>query len=254
FVLVSGDYSQGRLCVMNADGSQVRPLSSADVRGALYPVWSPDGQWIAFSSVADGGLELFVIHPDGAGQRRLKYLGFMNGFAAWASDSRSITFAHAQPDGNWSTYLRIDVEGTRLGPSPLGGPHYAETPARAFCRPASRPAASSSAEVVRVANGEEPGGAVRACVVARFCGHGACVANAVVAPDGKQLASGGRDGRVGFWEFAGSGGQPLGLDPTHTGEVWGAAWSADGKTLATGSFDKTVRLWDADRRAVRATL
>ncbi len=255
FVSVADGFAQSRLCVMNANGSHVHPLTT-DYRGTMYPAWSPDGQWIVFSCMADGVLELFLIHPDGAGLRRLTYLGWMNAFPAWSADGRGITFVHAQPDQGRLAYMRIDVAGTRLGPSLLAGPHLAETPAPAFGRPAWKPAAESLAAIPMgpPAPSESAGDAVKASVMGRFAGHGAWVADVVFAPDGKRLASGGREGRVGFWNFDGNAGQSLGLDATHSAEVWSVAWAPDGKTLATASFDKTVRLWDPERRTVRVTL
>jgi TolB protein len=44
-------------------------------RNALYPYWSPDGRWIAYSAVSlvDGrrSAAIWMIHPDGTGARRL---------------------------------------------------------------------------------------------------------------------------------------------------------------------------------------
>jgi Tol biopolymer transport system component len=59
---------------MNADGSdQRRVLAAAAPDGSAtwfdgQPVWSPDGNWIAYSSGGgeSQGADLFIVHPDGS--------------------------------------------------------------------------------------------------------------------------------------------------------------------------------------------
>jgi hypothetical protein len=67
------------------------PLATAkqrvnlNVAGASWPAWSPDGQWLAFADgnnaatafTADGGTNLYVVHPDGTGLNRIS--GFSDG-------------------------------------------------------------------------------------------------------------------------------------------------------------------------------
>jgi Tol biopolymer transport system component len=36
-----------------------------------FPVWSPDGQKIAFQSKRNGNWDIYVMNPDGSGQRNL---------------------------------------------------------------------------------------------------------------------------------------------------------------------------------------
>jgi Tol biopolymer transport system component len=58
----------GALFVVNTDGSGLRRITAwnfADDSGS----WSPDGQWILFSS-KDG--KVFVVHPDGSGLRQVR--------------------------------------------------------------------------------------------------------------------------------------------------------------------------------------
>ena len=51
---------------MNADGTELRQLTDNDDDDGL-PVWSPDGESIAFWSDRTGDLEIFVMNADGTG-------------------------------------------------------------------------------------------------------------------------------------------------------------------------------------------
>ncbi len=66
--------STGSLYVMNADGSGRRKLVER-MQGDFSPVWSPDGQRIAFEislgSWEHGSREIFVVNTDGSGLQRL---------------------------------------------------------------------------------------------------------------------------------------------------------------------------------------
>jgi TolB protein len=50
---------------MNADGTDQRRLTHAELDHVRGPVWSPDGNWILFNAERAGNTDLFVINVAG---------------------------------------------------------------------------------------------------------------------------------------------------------------------------------------------
>ena len=80
--------------------------------------------------------------------------------------------------------------------------------------------------------------------VALLSGHNGEVKAITYSPDGKMLASAGRDETVRLWNP--KTGENLATLTGHDGLVTGVAFSPDGKRLFSGSGDATVRLWSAE--------
>jgi WD40 repeat protein len=74
-------------------------------------------------------------------------------------------------------------------------------------------------------------------------GHTDLVKQIAFSPDGRLMASVGRDSRVLLWEVA--EGRPFGQPLTgHNTWVYAVAFSPDGQTLASGGIDGTILLWE----------
>ena len=55
------------ILIAPTDGGQPHALAGTTERDS-NPLWSPDGNWIAFIRSNDG---IYIIHPDGSGLKRL---------------------------------------------------------------------------------------------------------------------------------------------------------------------------------------
>ena len=69
-----------------------------------YPVWSPDGQRIAFSSDRDGNDEIYVMSADGSNPIRLTQNASRDRYPVWSPDGQRIAFS-SDRDGNNEIYV-----------------------------------------------------------------------------------------------------------------------------------------------------
>jgi TolB protein len=78
------------------------------------PAWSPDGTRIAFYSERDGNAEIYVMHADGTGVRRLTRTSADEGYPAWSPDGRTISF-DSDRDGNFDVFA-MNADGSNVRP------------------------------------------------------------------------------------------------------------------------------------------
>jgi tricorn protease len=103
----------GDIWVAAEDGSNVVRLTDNTGRD-VYPRFSPDGKWIAFSSNRYGNYDVFVIPATGGAPKRLTWHTGNDEVVGWSRDSRSVMFRSARGDGAFptvATLYEVPVEG-----------------------------------------------------------------------------------------------------------------------------------------------
>ncbi len=76
----------------NADGSDVRQVTSFGGTPSAYPRWSPDGRLIAFDHVREGNCDIYTITPEGNSLHRLTSAPSRDETPAWSRDGHWLYF------------------------------------------------------------------------------------------------------------------------------------------------------------------
>jgi TolB protein len=115
-----------QIYVMSASGGQAQRISFG--QGARYstPVWSPRGDFIAYTRQAAGKFAIGVIKPDGSGERVLTE-GFHNEGPTFAPNGRVVMFFR-DPGGDAGPSL-FSIDLTGRNEQRIQTPSYASDPA-----------------------------------------------------------------------------------------------------------------------------
>jgi len=79
----------------------------------------------------------------------------------------------------------------------------------------------------------------------RLQGHIGEIFDVRFSPDGRRLATSGRDATICIWDAENF--EELVLLRGHQDYIWSIDWSPDGRALASGSGDTTVRIWRSEK-------
>jgi TolB protein len=133
---------RANLWILDAASHKAKPLTSGN-GGDFRPSWSPDGAWIAFSSDRDSDVppakgrwerlhlvDIYLIHPDGTGLKRISQHGGFCGSPKWTPDSKSViaycmsaqdtwTYRFGSQDGD-NQIVKVDIDGGKATPVSAG--------------------------------------------------------------------------------------------------------------------------------------
>lgn len=108
---------QSDIYVMDIDGTDVRNLTNDQSMRDLFPRWSPDGKWIAFTKAdfAFSRAAVHVMRSDGSHLRRVTPWAMNGGDADWSPDGKELVFSDNFCDCPYeSDVFVVKRNGTKL--------------------------------------------------------------------------------------------------------------------------------------------
>jgi tricorn protease len=94
---------RGDIWVAPAKGGRATPLTQ-HVETDSYPLFSPDGQWVAFSSRRNGNFDIFAVPTEGGTPRQLTWHSGIDVPQSWSPDGKQILFTGKRDGVNYGLY------------------------------------------------------------------------------------------------------------------------------------------------------
>jgi tricorn protease len=121
----------GDLWLASSSGGTARRITSNPGR-ELFPKFSPDGKWLAFTGQYDGNFNVYVMPSDGGQPKQLTFyqgqahplsdrMGILNQVIGWTPDSRNVVFLTRRDASNgWiKRPYTVSLEGGLAQPMPM---------------------------------------------------------------------------------------------------------------------------------------
>ncbi len=98
---------RGDVWIADTKGGRATPLTQ-HIETDAFPVFSPDGKWIAFASKRTGNWDIFLAPADGGATRQLTYHSGADMPTGWSPDGKYLLFSSKRDTQNYSIYA-LDV-------------------------------------------------------------------------------------------------------------------------------------------------
>lgn len=223
----------GDIWVADEDGRNVQRLTVNRARD-VYPRFSPDGKWIAFSSDRNGNLDVYVMPAAGGNVKQLTFHSSEDSVLNWTPDGRSVLFSANRGENFMPMLYTVSVDGgmpvsagadmgVQASFSPDGRRLAYNQKAQSYWRKFYRGSYQSDVMVADVA-------AKKFTNVTDFEGLDSWP---MWARDGNIYFVSDRDGNglTNIWRVPESGGKAERVTSFKSGDVRWPAISADGKTI-----------------------
>ena len=100
----------GDLWTARDDGKEIVRLTANKARD-VFPRFSPDGKWVAFSSDREGNLDVFLIPAAGGEVKRLTTHSADDVVLNWTPDGKAILFASQRGEDFMGKLYTVSIEG-----------------------------------------------------------------------------------------------------------------------------------------------
>ncbi|HZF41332.1 MAG TPA: biopolymer transporter Tol, partial [Blastocatellia bacterium] len=246
-------YHQGRIVftylgdIWTADenGQNIKRITVHRARD-VYPRFSPDGKWIAFSSDRNGNLDVYVIPAEGGPAKQLTFHSADDIVQGWTPDGRAVLFASQRGEDFMGKLYTVNVDdqkersaGSDMGVyatfSPDGKKLAINRKSQSYWRKYYRGAYQTDVTVMDIA-------AKKFTDVTDFDGIDSWP---MWSQDGHIYFVSDRegDGLTNIWRVRESGGKAEQVTSFKAGDVRWPTMSADGKVIV---FEHDFGVWKLD--------
>jgi tricorn protease len=111
-------YNHGRIAftyladiwTADEDGKNIKRITANKARD-VYPRFSPDGKWIAFSSDRNGNSDVYIVSSEGGAPKQLTFHSADDTVLGWTPDSRAVLFASGRGDDFTGKLYTVSIDG-----------------------------------------------------------------------------------------------------------------------------------------------
>lgn len=242
----------GDIWTADETGQNVRRITVHKARD-VYPRFSPDGKWIAFSSDRNGNNDVFVIPAEGGSAKQLTFHSADDTVQGWSPDGKSVLFASQRGEDFMGKLYIVNVDdlkernaGSDMGVwatySPDGKKLAINRKGQTYWRKYYRGSYQTDVTVMDIA-------AKKFTDVTDFDGEDSWP---MWSRDNHIYFVSDRDGNglTNIWRVGESGGKAEKVTTFAAGDVRWPAMSSDGKTIV---FEHDFGVWKLDVASKKAT-